>query len=370
MIKSIFRTAPLLAALLLLFNACDPAGGTDTPNFDRKAMLQDYATNLIRPAYGDLRAKAEALHEAAQTFQSAPSLSALQALQNAWQTTAIVWQYANAYNFGPAGEEGLRKSLAEEIGTFPASSAKIDAAIAAGAWNLNDFNRDARGLPAIEYLIFPAAADDAAILAAFGTTPARGQYLTALTQDLRARAAAVHDAWLGNYAANFVENAGTDAGSSTSQLYNEFVRSFEALKNFKLGLPMGKRPGQTMPAPQLAEAPYSSASLLLLRNHYDAIEGIWRGKNAAGAEGLGFRAYLEKVEGGSALIQSTEAQMAAVRAAFTAVPDSPALSEQITQSPAALDTLYTELQKLTRYLKSDLSSLLGIAITYSSGDGD
>jgi predicted lipoprotein len=370
MIKFFFRTAPLLAALLLLFNACDSAGGPDTPNFDRKAMLQDYVTNLIRPAYGDLRAKAQTLYDAAQTFQSAPSLSALQSLQNAWQATALVWQYANAYNFGPAGEEGLRKSLVEEIGTFPASSAKIDAVIAAGAWNLNDFNRDARGLPAIEYLIFSATGDDAAILAAFNATPARGQYLTALTQDLLTRVTAVHDAWLGSHATTFVENAGTDAGSSTSLLYNEMLRSFEAMKNFKLGLPMGKRPGQTMAEPQLVEAPYSGASLLLLRNHFNAVEDIWRGKNAAGADGIGFREYLEKVEGGPALIQSTEAQMAAVRAAFDAVPDSPVLSEQITQSPAAVEALYTEIQKLTRYLKSDMSSLLGIAITYSSGDGD
>jgi len=370
MIKYISRTAPLLAALLLLLNACDPKGGSDTPNFDRKAMLQDYVTNLIRPAYGDLRAKAQTLHDAAQAFESAPSLSALQTLQNAWQTTAIAWQYANAFNFGPAGEEGLRKSLVEEIGTFPANSAKINAAMAAGTWNLNDFNRDARGLPAIEYLIFPAAGDDAAVLAAFNASPARGQYLTALTQDLRARVAAVHDAWLGNYATDFVENAGTDAGSSTSQLYNEMVRSFEALKNFKLGLPMGRRPGQTMPEPQLVEAPYSGASLVLLGHHFNAIEGIWRGKNAAGVEGIGFRAYLENVEGGPALIQSTEAQLAAARAALEAVPEAPVLSEQIAQSPAAVEALYIEIQKLTRYLKSDMSSLLGIAITYSSGDGD
>jgi hypothetical protein len=31
---------------------------------------------------------------------------------------------------------------------------------------------------------------------------------------------------------------------------------------------------------------------------------------------------------------------------------------------------FDELQRLTRFLKSELSSLLGISITYSSGDGD
>ncbi|MFN3315759.1 MAG: hypothetical protein ACK40K_03035, partial [Raineya sp.] len=76
------------------------------------------------------------------------------------------------------------------------------------------------------------------------------------------------------------------------------------------------------------------------------------------------------VEGGTALITSTENQWAVVKNAFDAVPPTPRISEQIVNSPAAFDKLHTELQRHTRFFKSDMSSILGIAITFSSGDGD
>jgi len=40
------------------------------------------------------------------------------------------------------------------------------------------------------------------------------------------------------------------------------------------------------------------------------------------------------------------------------------------QNDLNIEALYHELQIHTRYFKSDMSSLLGITITYSSGDGD
>mgnify|MGYP007059449494 CR=1 FL=1 len=46
------------------------------------------------------------------------------------------------------------------------------------------------------------------------------------------------------------------------------------------------------------------------------------------------------------------------------------MSELITTDAGRLENLHTEMQKLTRFFKSELSSLLGISITYSSGDGD
>jgi hypothetical protein len=46
------------------------------------------------------------------------------------------------------------------------------------------------------------------------------------------------------------------------------------------------------------------------------------------------------------------------------------LDSLITTNPQPAIDLHTELQRHTRFFKSDLSSLLGLTITYSSGDGD
>lgn len=362
----------VILALCAAFSisSCDPSKNAPSDTFDRGAMLQNIADNLIRPAYNDLYTKVVALQSAVQNFNTNPDITTLTTLQNTWQEAYFQWQFANAYNFGPAGESGAQKGLIEEIGTFPVSVAKLESNVSTGVWNLTDSNRDARGFLAIEYLIFGTTATPEDIVAAFSNAPDRKAYLSALSNNLLARIEAVKNDWNGAYYSNFITNKGTDVGSSTSQLYNEFLRSFESVKNFKLGLPLGYRPGQTQTEPALVEAYYSGKSLECLQKHLAAIENIWYGRSTGGQDGIGFREYLDNVTGGEALIISTETQLNALHTALNAVPATPSLSAQITSTPAPLESLYTEIQKMTRYYKSDLSSLLGIAITFSSGDGD
>jgi hypothetical protein len=361
----------LLICLSILATSCGSKKNNPTDSFDRQAMLTHYADEMIRPAYSALAFSLSSLETSVNTFNNTPEEGWLAQVQTVWKESYREWMRAVAYNFGPAGEEGLRKGLVEEIGTFPASETKINEAISAGAWNLNDFNRDARGFLAVEYLIFGKNQSQAEIAALFAADANRRNYLLALVQDIRQRITIVNDGWNNqNYRNEFVENDGTDSGSSTSALYNEFVRSYEAIKNFKLGLPMGKRPGQTQAEPQLVEAYYSGQTLPMMKAHLETIEDIWRGRTRSGFDGPGFRDYLETVQGGPELITSTEAQLILLKNALNAVPENPAVSEQISGNNAPLEALYVELSKMTRYFKSDMSSLLGIAITYSSGDGD
>jgi len=365
-----YKTTFLLSLMLVLASGCDKKGKEPVSTFDRQAMLSNYASRLILPAYSDLYSRVDGLNAIAGAFNIVLSTDVLNVLQDSWGRTYTEWQYTNAYNFGPAGEDGLRKGLIEEVATFPANESKIEAVIAANAWNLNDFERDARGFLAIEYLIFGKNQSQEEVVAAFANSPARRAYLIALIQNIYERVGEVRNAWNSGYSQQFVQNAGTDVGSSTSLFYNEFVRSYESIKNFKLGLPLGKRPAQIQVEPHLVEAYYSGHSLAMLKAHLNAVENIWYGRDKIGQDGIGLREYLESVEGGNALISSTEAQLAALKAALAAVPESPALSEQIAGDKTALEALYVEFSKMTRFFKSDLSSLLGIAITFSSGDGD
>jgi hypothetical protein len=76
------------------------------------------------------------------------------------------------------------------------------------------------------------------------------------------------------------------------------------------------------------------------------------------------------VQGGQALVSSTLKQIETIKSTFKKIPTSPELASLIQSDNALLKELHTELQKNTRFFKSDMSSLLGIAITFASGDGD
>lgn len=357
-----------LSALIVACGKSDSGGSSN--NFDRKAMLQNYADNLIKPALNDFQSKINTLKTATDAFTTAPDADKLTTLQTAWDDAYSSWMYANAYSFGPAGEEGIRKGLVEEIGTWPVNTTTIENNITTNNTALSEYNRDNRGLDAVDYLINDLNGNNNAIITAFTGSANRKTYLTAVVNKIKTQVDAVLTEWNGAYAAAFVANDGTDVGSSTGEFYNEFIKSFESIKNFKVGIPLGKQAGQTATEPTKVEARYSRKSLKYIRLHVQAIDDIWNGRSKTGVDGIGWKEYLDAVTGGKDLITRTEDQMAAIKTALNAIPDSPSLEEQISTNNAALVTLYTELQKHIRNYKSDMSSLLGIAITFSSNDGD
>jgi len=345
---------------------CTDDGQSTADTYDRKGMLTEIADGSIVPAHATLEQRASALEAQVDLFTTQGSLLALEGCRSAWIDVALAWQDARAYDFGPA--EGLFGNLSENLGTYPASAEKIEGFITAQDTSLSGFDRDARGIYGMEYLLFSGSAEE--VLAAFAEAPWRQAYLRSVARDVHRQVTTVYQGWTNGYRDEFISRNGTDPGSGTSLLFNNMVRSFEQLKNYALGLPLGKIAGQTGPEPTKVEGYYSGRSIQLVRRHYAAIMRTWKGLALDGSQIRGFRSYLETVPGGPALIDQTTAQDAAIEAAFGVLQDSEIMSDLIVTDPARLESLHTECQKMTRFLKSDLSSLLGIAITYSSGDGD
>lgn len=350
---------------ILGLSACGKDSEPNKTEFDRKVFLENIATNLIVPAYQNLNTNTLSFTEAVQNFVENPSVSTLEAAQNAWKTAYLSFQDANAYNFGPA--QGTLGSLTENVGTFPASQTKIENYIAAGDASLSNFDRDARGFLGAEYLIFGKETKENIIQKY--TDQNRKDYLIAVAQNIKSEVEKVNTAWQNGYTQEFINNTGTDAGGGVSIIFNEWNKSFESIKNFKLGLPLGRRAGQTQSDASLVEAYYSEESMTFLKAHFTNIERIWYGKSLNGQDGVGFEEYLQSVEGGDALVAETKTQLEAVSQAMNAVPNT-SLQTQIQSDPTAINNLLTEMQKLTRFFKSEMTSLLGITITYDSGDGD
>ncbi|MCB0820452.1 MAG: imelysin family protein [Bacteroidetes bacterium] len=358
--KSILLLGILAIALM---PACKKDKDDQTDNFDRAAMLEVYRDEFIKPAFTNVNGLANTLETVATAFVNNQNTDNLEQLREGWKDAVLSWESACAYNFGPAGESGTRKTLNEEIATFPVSESKLETILNGGNYSLNDYNRDARGFFAIEFLIFNGT--EAEIISRFGNANNQN-FLLALCADINSRLNTVKSAWETDFGNEFTGEAGTSVGSPVSELYNEFVKSYEILKNYKFGLPLGLMSGQSSIEPKLVEAYYSGFSLNLAEAHFKALEEIWKGKNGK----VAFRDWLNSVEGGPALVSETEAGFNSIQSKFDVVNNGSVMSELIENNPAQLIEIHTEIQKNTRFVKSEMSSLLGIAITYSSGDGD
>lgn len=365
----------LLAAVLffgiILIGSCkkDTTDPNENDDFDQKEMLMNYADNLIVPSYQRVADAIVQFNSALIIFEQAYSVSSLEIVQQKWDELYTTWMLANGYNFGPAGEEGIKKRLVEEISTFPVDTTGVNTHIASLDTAFTDFSRDTRGLLAIEFLIFSRQKTNAQLVTTFQLDANRVLYLKALVNKVQAQVGDVLTQWQSGYRDAFVDNTGTSVGSSVSMMYNEFVRSFEIIKNFKLGIPLGKKAGQVGVEPDKVEALFSENSFKYIKENILAVENNWLGKSNS-ADGLGWKEYIESATGGAGLIDGTQTQQNNIATALASVTQTVSMFDQINTNTTALDNLYIELQKQTRFYKSDMSSLLGISITFTDADGD
>lgn len=364
MLKPICITGVIAAAMVL--TGCPSDNPSPSDVFDRRAMLADVADKLIIPGYATLNNSNNGLLSVVEQFTAQPSVALLSACQDAWKTCVFKWQNASPYNFGPA--EGAYGTLRENIATFPCDTALTELYIALADTSFQNFDRDTRGFYAVDYLLF--AGDAQSTVLKFQDNSRRRAYLRSVVRDIQQQVFSVFTAWTSTYRNEFVSRNGTDAGSSTSLVFNHMNMSYELAKNYKLSLPLGKQAGQTQVEPEKVEGYYSGYSIALLREHFASIMRLWRGESVDGANTIGFEEYLESVPGGDRLTFDTELQSDSVMMAFSLLADEERLSSIINGQPDRLEPLFTAMQKFTRFIKSELSSLIGIAITYSSGDGD
>lgn len=358
------RSIPAIALVLALAVACTDTEAPQDP-FDRSAMLTAMADRVIIPRYAALQAATATLQNAIADLTAAPSAENLASARNAYVQTAIAWQFCQVFEFGPA--DAVTGTLSQDINTFPSTVSKIERAISTADTTLNNFDRDARGLPALDYLLF--AADAVTTMQGLTAEPVRGAYLRAVARDVASQAARVYTAWTSTYRADFLSRGGTDAGSAVTQVFNALNRGFELLKNYKIGIPAGLQAGQTGALPTSVEAPYSGISWRLARLHQQAVHDVWTGRAADSTAFPSFKAYIAAM-GGSMLEASSLLQFDALARAAQAIPADSDLAALCANGDSRVSAYYTELQKLTRFIKSETSSLLGISITYSSGDGD
>lgn len=333
----------------------------EKPSFDREAMLINYADNIILPELYQFQKDNDQLNATINTLANTVTKENLASVREAYMTTIFQWENINYLNFGPGAREGLKLSIAEEFALFPIAEEMIEDKITQNNFLLDDGRRFTRGLLSIEYLLY-AQSDLENTLATFDEN--RQAYLKAISDKLKTQVDEFIKAWE-TYTPIFKSATGTDLKGSTTLLYNEWIRSYELLKNMKIVEPMGLKAGSSGPNIDLVESRFAKISLDLARAHFENLITVYNGGSGSGIDD-----YVRSVDGGEEQVQATIAQIEKVRGLFDGLPSGKSLQELINENSPELDILQKEMQVLLPKLKSEVSSMLGLTITYSTGDGD
>lgn len=360
-------------ACTTLLLSCSSDTDTDGPSseYNREEMLVNYGENIILPGYQKLNSETSELTDAINQFTTNPTAGTLASAQANFKEVYLAWQDVSAFHFGSAEEQMLRTNL----NTYPTDTAQIKNNITSGSYNFDiSANAPAKGLPAIDYLLFGRSTDN--LLKLYTTAPDaanRKKYLKDVMALINQRVQATYTAWApsgGNYLKTFKEAAGTAVGSSVGNLVNQLNQEIDITKRFKVYVPVGGLTYDT-PMPAKTEAYFSGISLELLEQNVKAQKRIFLGQTAQGTDGPGLAEYLDHVDAkydNKALSTAIADQFDAVLAAIAAVQGP--LSTAVTTDQAAVNNIYSEFQKLIVLTKTDMPQALGVTISYQDNDGD
>lgn len=365
--------ALLIVPLALLVASCDSGPGDDDgDDFDRAAMLDRFAGDIILPSYDALQAAVDGLNTAAEAFAAEPTAATLAATRAELKSARLAWQDANLFQFGPAESNTLRAAL----NTYPADEQQIESNISSGDYTLGTVeNRDAAGFPALGYLLYGIGDSDETILAAYtdaGDAANRTTYLLGNVAYVKEAVDATVEAWSsdgGDYVGTFLssDRAGTDVGSSLGMLINAYVMHYERfIRDGKIGIPAGVR-SAGVPRPTSTEAYYGGYSAELATANVRAAQRLFLGNGPDGSAGVGLDDNLRAIDAG-ALADEIDAAFDEAVAALQSLEDP--LSEQIETNNDPVLAAFTQLQDVVILLKADMTSVLGISITYQDNDGD
>jgi predicted lipoprotein len=366
----------LILGFIVIIAACSSNGGeknADENNYDRTALLTNWADKIIVPSYINYQAKLEILTTNTASFVGTPTEVNLQSVRASWLEAYKAYQYIAMYNLGKAEEINLTQAS----NTYPTSTIGIENNIASGVYNLSLLSQfDKQGFPALDYLLNGLGSNNANILAFFTTNANETnykQYLTAVVTKLKSNSDIVITDWNTNFRKSYIANNGTSVSSSVNQTTNLFVKFLEKdIRTGKIGIPAGVF-SNGVKYPEKVEAFYKNdVSKELLNVSIKAAQDFFNGKHFnATTTGEGFKSYLDflnATKNNQKLSEIINSQFNTIYSTNNILNTS--FSQQINTDNTKMITAYDALHKNVINTKLDMMKELKITIDYVDGDGD
>ncbi|MEX1269801.1 MAG: imelysin family protein [Balneolaceae bacterium] len=364
----------LATSFVFVAHSCgsDGPSGPGSDDFDRQAMLENWADNIIIPAFASFSEETEQLKSAAESFSADPSQQTLEEFRAAWESTYLSFQHVSMFEMGRAMELRFRDNL----NLYPTSTEEIHDNIEQESYNLElPSLTDSQGFPALDYLLY-GLGDNTAEILTYYTIDSNAEAYRIYVLDLATRidelTQEVSTHWAEEYRDDFVENSGDGANASVDMMVNDYIFYYEkALRAGKVGIPAGVFSGN--PLSNRVEAYYrQDLSKALLLEALDASQNFFNGTHISSEEtGESLDSYLDflnTIKNGADLSSLINEQFNVAREEIDTLNDN--FAQQIESDNSQMLAAYDELQKNVVLLKVDMLQALNINVDYVDADGD
>lgn len=358
----------IVSLLALGFSGCsddEQSSPSCLNEYDVSSLLANYGDRVIPSRYADLKISTTVLQGFGKNFLENPSITLLQAFRDTYKETYLDWQRVSAFNFGPAETHFLQSTF----NNYPLNESKAYADAQAGDTDFSSPDEYNKGLPLLDYFLYGLGSDDEAIVDSFATNPKLREYTQAVLDDMLTTIDQVAADW-STYKNTFKANTGTRDGESLSLLLNGFNEDYEFIKRNKIGVASGVL-SLGFTNPKEIEAYHSGLSLELLETAVASSRSIFEGRygQTTNAEGLDdVLRSLNTDKNGQNLTDVILEQYDLIEEKLANV-DGP-LSKAVDQDKEDVVALYNALSEQVIYLKSDMPSVMCIAITYVDNPSD
>jgi len=358
-------------AIIFTVAACKKGGETGGGGglygtYDQNAMLTNIGNSVIISTINNFAASSEAAATSIASFVNNPDATSLTAAQASVKTLMLSWAATAPFDFGPLSDN----LWYAKIDTWPVNPVKIETAISANA-DASTQGSDAKGLKALEYLLFDKSGNDAVIAKYQGNDNSvtnRKNYLVSVSKNLSDIATDLKNSWSGSYLTTFTNSKGNDVSSSISLLVNTFSLYLDEVKNLKIGNPigMGIKVNDGQPHPDKIEYLLTEESLAAMVANMQTMKSAFNGGNGQGLDDL--LDYVKAQKSGQNLSKVVNDLFDNIIGKMNAIstPYATAVTNQTTQ----LNAIYDSLKQLIAYFKVDIANNLGVTITFSDTDGD
>lgn len=381
----------LLPLILLIFFSCsdENSSGPDPDDFNREAILQNWADNIILPSLQSFSTAATHLKNAGSAFAENPGQQTLGDVRSTWRESYLAWQHVsvfqmiedtqfefrNSMNLYPVCASEFNQSLDSEAKCTP----EIQKNIEQGSYNLElPEQMDVQGFPALDYMLNGLGETDAEILEYYSSheqADAYRAYMVDLVDRIDELTAEYLAHWESGYRDEFVANSGSGANASLDMMVNNYVYYYEKhLRAGKIGIPAGVSfISSGNPSKIHVEAYYSRGfSKDLFMEALDAAQNFFNGRHfdsrQTGESLATYLDYLNTMKNSTDLTHLINEQFNTARAEAESLNND--FAEQVETDNVKMLTVYDELQKNVVYLKVDMLQALNINVDYVDADGD